>query len=781
MGFCIEIFGSGLSDVLTGTFSDGESELKFNINIKKIASVQLRKKTITKDNLKNMCSMQSDGWRYTIEHIWMDQAKESFVFYGWALYGMDKVEISSFDEREEVIRCSRQDVKDYYEGENVSAMSGFEIYVPQPKAFQKIVLNFVYNEQILELAFSEETLKKFKERGVEKKVRGNRLNFFQKLEMWKKEREYVYKYGLEGAAYKKREMDIFYNEANLNRSTYSYHEHEVPQSWIDLQKYRPDIAVVVPLKNVNQKRNQIERLIESLKKQTYTNFKLFFTCSELEQKDCEDFGLSENIFYYKGTLNDSLKAAGEVFAEIEQMYTLVMEEVDWVDKNFMAIFLENLNIHRGKTVYYMDYDILYRDKKLMPVVRDDWKNENPKKISTAAIFATTFLKNRENVVNISESVNKLEDKKICHISSIAYHYCMEEEIWDKNASKPIAFYLPQFHENPENNEWWGKGFTEWVNVKRAFPLFEGHNQPRVPGELGYYDLVEDPTIQERQVALAKEYGIHAFCFYYYWFEGKRLLWKPVDQYFENKNLDLPFCICWANETWSRRWNGDEKEILIKQVHNEKTDKEFIYDVIPLFKDERYLRVDGKPLLLIYRIELFPRPAETIKLWKKLCAQEGVGDIHVALVQSFGMVDHRMYGADSSVEFPPHKIVGSVINENILTKEEQEKITGNIYSYKEIVENQMLVKKRDYVLWPGCMLGWDNTARRLYASNVFHYFSPELYREWLIKNHVYTQLYNKQPLMFINAWNEWAEGTYLEPDQKYGRLLLEITKEVINYR
>ena len=200
VGFCIEIFGSGLSDVLTGTFSDGESELKFNINIKKIASVQLRKKTITKDNLKNMCSMQSDGWRYTIEHIWMDQAKESFVFYGWALYGMDKVEISSFDEREEVIRCSRQDVKDYYEGENVSAMSGFEIYVPQPKAFQKIVLNFVYNEQILELAFSEETLKKFKERGVEKKVRGNRLNFFQKLEMWKKEREYVYKYGLEGAA-----------------------------------------------------------------------------------------------------------------------------------------------------------------------------------------------------------------------------------------------------------------------------------------------------------------------------------------------------------------------------------------------------------------------------------------------------------------------------------------------------------------------------------------------------------------------------------------------------
>lgn len=432
-----------------------------------------------------------------------------------------------------------------------------------------------------------------------------------------------------------------------------------------------------------------------------------------------------------------------------------------------------------------DYDLVYGDKKVIRISRTShsWRRENPDLILNACCIRVKRLR---NILRYDDLIKVLLEKTIqsdqCHIDGfIGYHYNCVEDSWrniEENV-KSIAFYLPQFHENEENNKWWGKGFTEWSNVKRARPMFEGHHQPRIPGELGYYDLVENKDIMQNQVKLAKDHGLFGFCFYYYWFNGKRLLKKPVDLFVANKDIDMPYCICWANESWTRRWDGLEKEVLIQQNHTEETDILFIRDVIPLMLDERYIRVNGKPLLLIYRMDLLPEPLMTAQRWRQICIQEGVGEIHISSVQSFDNVSPVQYGADSAVEFPPHKL--NLSNHVCLNNDLkiQDGFVGNIYSYKKIVENLSTIFERDYLMYPGSMVEWDNTARRMENANIFAEFEPDLFRTWNIKNQFYSRLYNYQndKLIFINAWNEWAEGSYLEPDQKYGTQMLEIVKEV----
>ena len=345
--------------------------------------------------------------------------------------------------------------------------------------------------------------------------------------------------------------------------------------------------------------------------------------------------------------------------------------------------------------------------------------------------------------------------------------------------KLICFYLPQFHPIPENNAWWGDGFTEWTNVKLATPQFEGHYQPRVPGELGYYNLL-DPDVVRRQVKLAELYGIEGFCFYFYWFNGKRLLEKPILNYLNDSQIHFPFCLCWANENWSRRWDGLDSEILIAQKHSPEDDFSFIEYIARYLRDPSYIRINGKPLLIVYRPSLLPSAKKTAHRWRTWCRTEGIGEIYLAYTQSFEMVAPAIYGFDAAIEFPPNNSFPPDISDCV--KPLRENFGNTIYDWRVFVERSEKYKPVSYTLFRGVCPSWDNTARRKNDGTVFLNNSPMLYQRWL-KNAIADVVeHNPNPderLIFVNAWNEWAEGAYLEPDARYGYAWLQATRNAIS--
>lgn len=352
--------------------------------------------------------------------------------------------------------------------------------------------------------------------------------------------------------------------------------------------------------------------------------------------------------------------------------------------------------------------------------------------------------------------------------------------------RAIAFYLPQFHPIPENDEWWGKGFTEWSNVTRARPLFPGHYQPHVPADLGYYDL-RVPEVREAQARMAREYGIHAFCYYHYWFSGKRLLERPFSEVLASGKPDFPFCLCWANENWTRVWDGGERHILMEQVHTDENDRAFIRELIPAFKDPRYVRVNGRPLFLVYRTEILPDPRHTVRIWRDECIKAGVGDLHLCRTESrvFNL-DPAEHGFDSAYEFPPHHMppgteveprsiwpTGEGVDPVFMTR-------GTLWLYEVLARGYITRKKPSYKLYRGLLCSWDNTPRRLEHGTHILDSSPELYRYWLSRIVAQTRDWHSgdEQLVFINAWNEWAEGCHLEPDRRYGHRWLEATRQAL---
>jgi GT2 family glycosyltransferase/glycosyltransferase involved in cell wall biosynthesis/predicted nucleic acid-binding Zn-ribbon protein len=346
------------------------------------------------------------------------------------------------------------------------------------------------------------------------------------------------------------------------------------------------------------------------------------------------------------------------------------------------------------------------------------------------------------------------------------------------AVKMIAFYLPQFHPIPENDEWWGKGFTEWTNVTRATPQFVGHYQPRLTGELGYYDL-RVPEVQKQQIELAKNYGIYGFCFHYYWFNGRRLLEKPLEMFIEDKDNDFHFCVCWANENWTRKWDGRSRDILIAQEHDFEYDKQIIYDFIKLFRDPRYIRVDGRPLLIIYRADILKDCNSTLIYWRKKSIESGTGLPFILAAQTFGYDDPTADGFDGAVEFPPHNGEElQEINESLTILNPDYK--GIVYRYDDFASasiRRIIPKpfRRFNTVFPG----WDNEARQSGSGYTFEGATPEMYGKWLnaAGQFAIDHFPKNERIIFINAWNEWAEGAYLEPDRRFGYAYLQKTSEI----
>jgi lipopolysaccharide biosynthesis protein len=340
--------------------------------------------------------------------------------------------------------------------------------------------------------------------------------------------------------------------------------------------------------------------------------------------------------------------------------------------------------------------------------------------------------------------------------------------------KLVAFYLPQFHPIPENDEWWGTGFTEWTNVVRGSPMYTGHYQPHVPGAIGYYDLRDD-SIRSTQAELARQFGIDAFCYYYYWFDGKRLLDRPLEAMLAGGSPDLPFCLCWANENWTRRWDGKDHEVLIAQKHSAEDDFKIIRDLIRYFRDERYLRIGGRPIIIVYRLDLHPEPGVMARRWRDECQRSGIGEIILCTIRRFDMPDAKSLGFDALVDFPPHGAIATEVGRAIPSLNPE--YTGRVFDYQDFAIDSARRKTVTLPNFPAVMPSWDNTARKGLRAHIFHGSSPLRYRAWLAESirRAASDQALPEPIIFINAWNEWAEGCHLEPDEKYGYAWLNATQ------
>ena len=347
------------------------------------------------------------------------------------------------------------------------------------------------------------------------------------------------------------------------------------------------------------------------------------------------------------------------------------------------------------------------------------------------------------------------------------------------AVKLLAYYLPQFHPIPENDRWWGEGFTEWTNVARATPAFPGHNQPDFPGPLGFYDL-RVPEVLRRQVAMAKHHGIAGFCFHYYWFSGKRLLELPLERYLRDPACDLPFCLNWANENWSRRWDGKEQEILMRQEHSPEDDRAIMRDLMRYFADPRYIRVAGRPVLLVYHAALLPDMAVTLQRWRQCCKEYGEASPYCVMVQSFSNHDPRQYGFDAAAQFPPHLSQNSAGFRTTSIRGMTPNFVGTVIAYEEMREQTLAGLDAPFPLFPCVCPGWDNTPRRGNAATIYAGATPAKYANWLRRACEFAAktLPEDRTFVFVNAWNEWGEGAHLEPNQRHGYAFLNATGQVL---
>ncbi len=354
--------------------------------------------------------------------------------------------------------------------------------------------------------------------------------------------------------------------------------------------------------------------------------------------------------------------------------------------------------------------------------------------------------------------------------------------------RAISIFLPQFHPFPENDNWHGKGFTEWTNTTKAKPLFKGHYQPHLPADLGYYDLRLNEVLVE-QAELARKHGIDGFCHYHCWFSGKTLMERPIEDMLRLGKPNFPFCLCWTNENWTRKWDGENREVLIEQNYSDEDDLAHIHYLLPFFADPRYIRIDGKPVFIVYRTELMPDPKRTAEIWRNEAIKAGIGDLYLIRVESFVTnIDPSSIGFDAACEFQPnwHNLPmyeSDTFYNKILHKLRLKKsayIENRIWNYEKVAEQSMFHSKQvRYKRFPALTPQWDNTPRRKENAVIFHNSTPDKYENWLRHITENFKPYSKdENIFFINAWNEWAEGNHLEPCQKWGKKYLEATSNVL---
>lgn len=380
------------------------------------------------------------------------------------------------------------------------------------------------------------------------------------------------------------------------------------------------------------------------------------------------------------------------------------------------------------------------------------------------------------------------------------------EIFDGKGVKIIPFYLPQFHAIPENDEWWGKGFTEWTNVKKAVPLFSGHDQPRKPLGENYYNLLDD-SVKIEQMKLAKKYGIFGFCYYHYWFkDGRRLLEKPAEQMLKNKDVDIPFCFCWANENWSKNWDGGNREVIMEQDYGgiDDWEKHFQY-LLPFFRDERYITFNGMPLFVIYKPEQIIDLYQMLSYWRRRATEEGLMGLCLAFQfpSYYGDMYYRKDIFNYRIGFEPvharnlnsmdnpgtaKKVIWirKLFGEKVISMYRKRRMSKTVrnwesplylsmYFYEEIWEKILAAPWTEDFL-PGAFVDWDNTPRNKHG--VLHIgFSIEKFQYYMTRLIQRASKENK-PVIFINAWNEWGEGAFLEPDERYGFKKLEAVQKAL---
>ena len=359
----------------------------------------------------------------------------------------------------------------------------------------------------------------------------------------------------------------------------------------------------------------------------------------------------------------------------------------------------------------------------------------------------------------------------------------------------IAYYLPQFHPIPENDEWWGKGFTEWTNVAKAKPLFRGHQQPHLPADLGFYDL-RSPETRAAQAAMAREHGIEGFCYYHYWFgDGKKLLEKPFDAVLASGEPDFPFCLCWANETWSGIWFGEHNRILVEQRYPGREDCEKHFDyLLPAFTDDRYMKVDGKPIFQILTPAHLPDTIQMTDTLREIAVRRGLKGLFLVagyrcpeswnpLENGFdAVVSSKLTQCMRESPSPARKLTARLLDSKFFVnvgKLHDWLTFSRVRKYEDLIRCMKITEDYPFDLYPSALPNWDNTPRSGSRGFVVTDSTPELFGQHLTDAINYVQKYpSERKIVFVKSWNEWAEGNYLEPDSVFGMRYLEAVRDAL---